>query len=472
MGFPLGGVIDGEPKYHLNAEITPHQYYIQRDYESKLVTLNKVTQPIVYIIVYETVYNLVNTKKNHPSAATPGRRYRTPPTHHDRGSLPFYGSTLPPKKQGGNMANCVKCKADLPEGARFCPFCGKKQTSVQRKRRKRANGTGCVYKMPGNRAKPWAAKKDGVFIDSFKTAVEAEKCLARYVDVDITEKFNLTFEQIYELWKPVHAREVTASQMACYTTGYKHSSALHKQKFRTLRKSDFQSVIIELERNGYAKSTCEKTIQLFSQLSDWALEEGLITRNHAKKVSTVAEQKRRGNPFNNAQIKQLQASSNDAALVVLMLIGCGARPNEPFTVPLTDCYDTYFISGSKPTSKGKEVPRRVMAVSPIGLKAYQKILYSAREKGGKKLMDGYEGNRIYKNFYKRDFKELMQELGITNKVPYDCRHTFSTLAVRNGITPNLLARMMGHTDIKTADKHYTHLDISDVLAEVTKITIP
>lgn len=141
------------------------------------------------------------------------------------------------------MPNCIKCHAELPEGAVFCHLCGKRQVPEKRKRRKRANGTGCVFKMPGNRQKPWGAKKDGVFIDSFKTAVEAEKCLARYVDVDINEKFNLTFEDIYKLWEPVHAREVTASQMSCYTTGYKHSSALYKRKFRTLRKSDFQSVI-------------------------------------------------------------------------------------------------------------------------------------------------------------------------------------------------------------------------------------
>lgn len=365
------------------------------------------------------------------------------------------------------MAACIKCKADLRPGAIYCDMCGKKQTPAKRKRRKRANGTGCVYKMPGNRAKPWAAKKDGVFIESFKTEAEAEKCLARYVDVDITEKFNLTFRQIYEIWKPVHAREVTESQMSCYATGYKHCQALYDQKFRTLRKSDFQSVIIDMERNGYSKSTCEKAIQLFGQLSDWAVEEGLITRNHSRKVSTVAEQKRKGNPFSVAQIKQLQESDNRAAEIVLLMIGSGARPNEPFKVPLEDCYDDYFIGGSKT----KEGERRVMAVSPIGLESYKKLLKEARSSGGTRLIDGYQGNRVYKNFYKRDFKELMEELGITNKVPYDCRHTFSTLAVRKGVSPNILARMMGHTDIKTTDKHYTHLDATDLLAEVVKINI-
>ena len=42
--------------------------------------------------------------------------------------------------------NCIKCSAPLPEGALYCPACGKKQTATERKGRKRANGEGSVYR--------------------------------------------------------------------------------------------------------------------------------------------------------------------------------------------------------------------------------------------------------------------------------------------------------------------------------------
>ena len=41
--------------------------------------------------------------------------------------------------------NCKKCKAPLPDGARFCPACGK-EISPQKKKTKAANGRGCVFK--------------------------------------------------------------------------------------------------------------------------------------------------------------------------------------------------------------------------------------------------------------------------------------------------------------------------------------
>lgn len=361
--------------------------------------------------------------------------------------------------------DCVKCKATLPEGALYCPLCGKKQTPEQRKRRKRANGSGTIYKMPGNRANPWAAKRNNIYLGSFKTYAAAQKALERTTDVDINDKYNLTFSQIYELWKPVHAREVTAGQMACYASAYKNCKDLHGQKFRLLRKSDFQAAIIKLEEEKKAKSTCEKVMQLFGQLSKWAMDEGIINQNHSKNVKIAAQQKSNQKPFTDVQIQAIQQSKHRAASIALILIATGARPNELFKVPLADCYDNYFISGSK-TEAGQ---RRVIAVSPIGLDSYRTLLQESRAKGKRLLMDAYEGNKDVGNYRKRDFKELMTEIGCPDMTPYSCRHTFSTLAVKAGVKPQILRRMMGHADIKTADKYYTHLDKDDILAEIGKV---
>ena len=365
--------------------------------------------------------------------------------------------------------DCIKCKATLPEGAIFCPLCGKKQTPEKKKRRKRANGSGTIYKMPGNRNKPWAAEKNGVFIGSFKTYAAAQKALERITDVDVNDHYNLTFAQVYEKWKPIHAREVSASQMNCYQTAYNQSSILHNQKFRSLRKSDFEGVILSLEEAGRSKSTCEKAKQLFGQLSKWAMDEGITSQNHSQNVKTTAEQKGIRQPFTEEQICKIKRAQGRAKSVALILIATGARTIELFNVPLCDCYDDYFIAGSK-AKKGQPELRRVIAVSVDGKEAYREMLQAAKASGSARLIDGYSGNRNSVNFQKRDFRELMEEIGCPNMTPYHCRHTFSTRAVRSGITPQLLSKMMGHTDIKTADKHYTHLDTEDILRAISKIS--
>ena len=374
----------------------------------------------------------------------------------------------PSRKGKKNMADCIKCKATLPDGALYCHLCGKKQTPEQKKRRKRANGTGTIYKVSGNRSKPWAAQKNGVYIGSFKTYSAAQKALERITDVDVTERYNMTFRQIYDRWRPVHAREVSKVQMGNYASAFNRCTELHDKKFRTLRKSDFEAVILAMEEEGKAKSTCEKMLQLFGQLSKWAMDEGIVNQNHAKNVKTAAQQKKRMKAFTEEQIRTIREADSRGKAVVLVLIATGARTIELFNVPLADCYDNYFIAGSK-AKRGQPAIRRVIAVSDVGLDAYREMLRQAKAAGGSRLIDGYNGNHDSANFRKRDFSQLMEEIGCTDMTPYSCRHTFSTRAVRAGVAPQFLSRMMGHSDIKTADKHYTHLDTEDILNEIAKI---
>ncbi len=120
----------------------------------------------------------------------------------------------------------------------------------------------------------------------------------------------------------------------------------------------------------------------------------------------------------------------------------------------------YFISGSK-TEAGRN---RVIPVCPIGQTAYTQLLQRAKEQGAKRLIDAYTGNKTATNFAKRDFRDLMSEIGAVDMTPYNCRHTFSTLAVRAGVKPELLQKIMGHADYSTTVGVYTHLDKDDIVA--------
>lgn len=356
------------------------------------------------------------------------------------------------------MEICIKCKKDLPEGALYCPACGKKQERTPRKHKKRANGTGNISVLPGNRAKKYMARRNGELIGTYTTYAEAQKALDRLTDVDVNDKYNMTFAQVYAAWAPEHSREMQ-SGMGNYTASYKNCKELHDCKFRNLRKSDYMSVIIRLEQAGKSKSTCEKMIQLFGQLSKWAMDEGIVQQNHAQNVRTTAQQLSTKKPFTPAEIQRIAESSLPAAQIALILIATGCRPNELFKVPLSRCFSGHFVGGSK-SEAGRD---RIIAVSPIGQSAYTALRQAAIQSGGIRLIDGYSGNRDAANFAKRDFKALMVEIGAIAMTPYNCRHTFITLAVKSGVAPALLRRMVGHADISTTDKNYTHLDPSDIL---------
>ncbi len=362
---------------------------------------------------------------------------------------------------------CVKCKKSIPEDALFCQWCGKKQTATSRKAKKRANGMGSVIKKQGKRTRPWEAQKAGVHIGCYATRAEAEQALLEITDSRVLETLNLTFAQVYDKWLPEHSREIGERGVEGYKNAYKHCSALYGNVFRRLRTSDFQSVIIEMEEKGKAKSTCEKVVQLFGQLSKWAIREGICHTNYAQFVTINAKQKSTRTPFADEQIEAIKCAKSTAVSVALILLATGCRPKDLFTAKLQDCHDGYFISGSK-TETGRD---RVIPISSIGSSAYREMRRTAERNGGTHLIDGYSGNKDAKNFTSRDWKQLMKECGIEGMVPYNCRHTYATKAVKAGVKPEILQRILGHADYSTTIDIYTHTGMDEIIAESGKVNI-
>lgn len=363
---------------------------------------------------------------------------------------------------------CIKCKKGIPEDALFCPWCGKKQQTTLRKAKKRTNGQGSVIKKPGNRTKPWEAQKAGVYIGCYATKHEAEQALLKLADRRTLDGINMTFAEVYGKWFPEHARTISAQGEANYRAAFKHCQPLHEKTFRKLRTDDFQSVINGMEEKGLSKSSCQKVVQLFGQMSQWAIREEICHTNYAKFVTVLAHQKTTKEPFTPEQILRIKNSDQTAAAVALILIATGCRPNELFSATLENCFDSYFISGSK-TEAGKN---RVIPVSPIGLEAYRNILAAARAQNSANLIDGYPGNKSPKNFANRDWKALMDSLNIQNMTPYNCRHTYTTMAVKSGVKPELLQKILGHADYSTTVEVYTHLDTQELLTAAQSVTLP
>lgn len=224
-------------------------------------------------------------------------------------------------------------------------------------------------------------------------------------------------------------------------------------------------LIIALETIGKSKSTCNKLRVLLGQLGRWAMEEGITMTNPAEGLSTVAKQKSTRDVFSEEDIKAIKKSKLHAADIALILISCGCRPGELFNVPLVNCREDHFIGGSK-TDAGKN---RVIPIGADGITAYEKIRNKAISEHATLLIDGYEGqNRSAPNFAKREWRELMEEIGRQGMTPYNCRHTFITRAIRSGVELPVLEAIVGHVDRETT-KIYTHLHANDLVEAVQVI---
>lgn len=352
---------------------------------------------------------------------------------------------------------CRKCCHEIPDGSKFCMECGAKQVKERRKALKRANGTGTVYKLQGRRKRPWVAAKNKVIIGYYEKKTDALDALNRLAGRDITERYNMTFEEVFEDWKTEHFKEIGKQGIASYNRAFDVFEPLHKKPFRVLRTPDFQSVVDPYM--GKSHSTVSKYKQLITQMSEWAIREEIITTNFATFVKLPENAKKEKDVFTDEEIAILESNGSETAKIILMLIYTGMRIGELFYLPLADYHGTYVIGGEK-TEAGRN---RIIPIRPEG-RAY--FSYFAGQATGDLLLSGYTGDKIPNNFRKRNYYPLLDKLGIKRKTPHATRHTYASRARRDGMQPEVLQKILGHANYTTTANIYVHTDIEDLIAAV------
>lgn len=355
----------------------------------------------------------------------------------------------------------IKCKKEISDEFEFCPYCGRKQTVAERKKSKRPNGTGTVYKNSGQRSKPWVAMRNRQLLGSFATKAEAFTALEQTAHTEINEKYNLTFSSMYEMWSAEKYRTISDKGAEGYVSAYGHCEKLYKKKFRNLKTADFQAVIDDMAEQGKSKATTAKVKHLFSQLSQWAIREDITNKNYAAFVIIEGEEAKGKSIFSDEDIEKLKANNSETAQVVLLLIYTGARIAELFSAKKENCFDEYFIGGVK-TEAGKN---RIIYVPEVARGSYKHFV----ELSTATLLDGYSGNKDPNNFRKRNFDVLMKELNIVGKTPHSARHTFTSQAVKNKVQPEILQQLLGHTKYSTTIDNYSHINKNSILEEAKKI---
>lgn len=371
------------------------------------------------------------------------------------------------------MSNCRKCRAELPEGAKFCLSCGAKQ-DITRKPKSRGNGTGSVYKLPNG---TWIAIKVlGRTIDEegkshrstvsksgFKTKKEAILYLPNLTKQSKAEKQrSTTFKQVYDAWEPTHKK--SKSTMDCYRAALKHFRPVWNEPMRDITVDDLQECMDDCTAG---KRTLENMKALCGLLYKYAIPRNLAVLNMGQYlvVNGEAGLGKDGLPMDALKILTQNVGKVPYADYIVAECYLGFRPSELLDLDICD-YDRAkkaFTGGAK-TEAGKN---RTVTVSP----KIQPIITSLTDKkiAGPVFCDA-NGSRMAIETYREKFYEALDACGIDNPIteingvkrrkytPHSCRHTFSTL-MKNVQAPDKdKLALIGHTSTEML-RHYQDVDI-------------
>lgn len=379
---------------------------------------------------------------------------------------------------------CRKCRAEIPQDAIYCPYCGIKQERPTRKPKTRPNGTGTAYR----RGKTYTAKvtvgyetvvgEDGrprkrqvrITKGGFKKKSDAleycQQLKKQFQESGRTVKTQMTMRQVYDAWLPAHSKRVGKSTMDCYKAAWKYFAPLHDVTFAEIDLDDLQECVDECEKG---KRTKENMKALAGLLMKWAIPRHQTDLNYAEYLNTGNDAKGTHPPFTQEQVELIrkQIGVTPYAEYVYILIYTGFRPSEMFNLTSDSLVNGVLFGGAKTKAgKGRAVP-----VNPKISPYLQRI----RDKYAKWLFPKLDGSKMLPKYF-RDycFYPVLAAAGIqpiptpehpAYYVPYSCRHTFAQMLKRAEGSDKDKAGLIGHEDYQTTQRHYQSAEI-DALRKI------
>nr|DAH23079.1 MAG TPA: Integrase [Caudoviricetes sp.] len=392
---------------------------------------------------------------------------------------------------------CVRpcCRKEIPDGAPFCPWCGKKQPEAapqQRKKRRRPKGSGTVYqKKDEGRVRSWVARSgNGEMIGSFETSAEAILALDDYnAKHTSVARLRYTFEDVYGKWKELHYKDIGPKGRDSYERAFAKASELHKRPMRELKTENYQAVITALADAGKSRSMCEKQRQLFSQLCKWAMQNDIITINYAEGLRLPAPSPKKERTLTDDELGRIKAIADDnskgnrfrqVAQFAMVLTYTGMRIDELLSMRRDDVHlnEGYMIGGEK-TDAGRQ--RVIPILEPIRMIVAEWMLYSIDSEF---LLPTSTGRKKNADTVEHSFRRLMIVLGINpdpEKVdrkdmgelitPHSLRRTAATRLVEGKAEPTAVQAILGHADFSTTADYYTSHNVEYLTEEMKKFKI-
>ena len=393
--------------------------------------------------------------------------------------------------------NCInpKCNKEIPEGAAFCPWCGRKQQRDQQHRKSRGNGLGSVYKLPSGK---WAAVKTiGWIVDplpqdappdmvphtrrvtvskQFPTKKEAVNYLPYLTAADQKprkgsstqrKRTSVTLKELYDEWQPTHDR--SRSTMNCYQAGFKLFKDCWYTKMEDIDIDDLQEC---LDASGAGRRTKENARAALGLVYKYGIPRNVVPKDRNLsdflRIRDVAEGSVRTG-FSADEQKKLWAAAragDQTARTVLCHCYLGFRPTAFLQLKVSDynAQEHAFVGGIK-TEAGID---RTVTVSPKIQPWVDEYVAAA----GDGFVFGVSGKALPVKKYREALYDLLGHLGIDNPVdedgrhrltPHACRHTFATLMKNaKGSDTDKLA-LIGHTSTEQL-RDYQDVSFADLRA--------
>lgn len=334
---------------------------------------------------------------------------------------------------------------------------------------RRANGTGSITKLSGNRRRPYVVKiscrdQYGVLrqqvLSYHAKAADAQAALDQYNQDVATgtapapDLLSMTVGQVYEAWSEREYPRLGLSSVRSHKASWRRVGRYSDVKMRSVTLDMWQAILDEDEERGCSQSLVNNDALLMKALCRYAIMRDIIGKDYTQYLDIPSmDPKKKKGALNDLQLKRLSdmaAQGIPWADTALMLCYTGFRISEFLELTRFSYHaDGDYLQGGKKTEAGRD---RIVPVHPK-IKPY---LMDWLRRGGDTIITR-DGAPIQSGWYRSvAFPPLAQALGIPDATPHWCRHTFATRLHNAQVDSLTIKWLMGHSTNQDVTSRYTH----------------
>ena len=346
---------------------------------------------------------------------------------------------------------------------------------------KRANGTGSIVKLSGNRRKPYAVRvserdRYGRVVQKtlsyHEKAAQAQEALELYQQAKArgtapaAGMLGMTVGEVFECWKAREYRKLNPASIASHNAAWnKRVSRFAGRKMRSMTLDEWQSILDEDEDAGLSQSSIHNDAILIKALYAYSMERDIVGKDYSRylDIPTVGA-KRPRSALTEEQVKQLAALAADGfpwADTALILCYTGFRISELLNLEQGSYHEEAggYLQGGLKTKAGKG------RIVPIH-REIRPYVEAWMAKGGRTIICNEKGEGISSVQYREHFSRLMEEISMLQATPHWCRHTFATHLYTAGADSLTVKWLLGHSTSADITAHYTHATLEHLRATI------
>jgi integrase len=341
--------------------------------------------------------------------------------------------------------------------------------SIERITRKRGTGWRVRWRDGSrNRARTFDRKADAV---AFEAEIRRRRLAGDLRGVDAGRE---TLQELAEEWWQLHALpNLAPATLACYASLW-DTHVLPRLGALRLRELDPQTVAwlrAELSGASLSPTSVRKVMVLLQGVLERAVEWGRIPANPARAVRKPAQRRERAvRPVAPKQVEQIRAHLLERgllsdAVIVSLLAYAGLRPGEALALTWghvrerTILVERALALGELKTTKTGRT-RTVRLLAPLAADLGEWRIASGRPAEDSLVFPNRSGRAWsdagWRNWRRRIFAPAARAAGLGAVRPYDLRHSFVSLLLREGANVVEVARQAGHSPTLTLST-YAHL---------------